>query len=97
MGIISMIPLLVKPMLLDLTMAVDPHLIQFPMAIIGIGTNLQIQFNIDTHGLLLAQQFQNVDLIGNLQTGWTDFLQTGKAGALTIGLVMGYVVRGITR
>ena len=58
-----------------------------------IGTNL----NLTTHGLVLAQQFQNVDILGNMQAGWTDFLQSGKAGTFTIGLVLGYVVRGITR
>ena len=61
-------------------------------AIIEIGTNLDIT----THGLVLAQ-FQNVDILGNMQAGWTDFLQSGKAGTFTIGLVLGYVVRGITR
>lgn len=47
-------------------------------------------------GLVLAQ-FQNVDILSNIQTGWNDFLQTGKAGALTAGLVMGYMIRGITK
>jgi hypothetical protein len=61
-------------------------------AMIEIGTNLDIT----THGLFLAQ-FQNVDILGNIQAGWTDFLQSGKAGTFTIGLVLGYVVRGITR
>ena len=58
-----------------------------------IGTTLDLT----THGLVLAQQFQNVDILGNMQTGWADFLQSGKAGTFTIGLVLGYVVRGITR
>jgi hypothetical protein len=62
-----------------------------------ISTNLQVQFDLTSHGLVLAQQFQNVDLMGNMQTGWTDFLQSGKAGVLAIGLVIGYMVRGITR
>jgi hypothetical protein len=60
---------------------------------------MEISTNLDltTHGLVLAQQFQNVDILSNIQTGWTDFLQSGKAGTFTIGLVLGYVVRGITR
>jgi hypothetical protein len=62
-----------------------------------ISTNLQVQFDLTNHGLVLAQQFQNVDLMGNMQTGWADFLQSGKAGTLAIGLVMGYMIRGITR
>jgi hypothetical protein len=47
-------------------------------------------------GLVIAQ-FQSTDILGNMQNGWTDFLQTGKAGALTVGLVMGYMIRGITK
>jgi hypothetical protein len=46
---------------------------------------------------MLAQQFENIDLAANIQVAWADFLETGKAGALTIGLVFGYIVRGITR
>lgn len=57
----------------------------------------EVHLGVTTHGLILAQQFQNVDIIANLQNGWTDFLQTGKAGALAVGLVIGYTIRGITR
>ena len=62
--------------------------------------SLSIDFDrldLTTYGLVLAQQFQNVDILGNIQNGWNDFLQSGKAGTLTIGLVLGYVVRGLTR
>jgi hypothetical protein len=82
-------------MLLNLlTLPIDPHSIQLTASVLmEIGSNFQIQ----THGLVLAQQFQNVDILGNIQNGWTDFLQTGKAGTLAIGLVMGYMIRGVTR
>ncbi len=63
----------------------------------AIATDLAANLNVGSHGLILAQQFQNVDLIANMQNGWTDFLQTGKAGALAVGLVLGYTIRGITR
>jgi hypothetical protein len=85
-----------------LVMNIDVHSLAEPLfwrielltpAMIEIGTSL----NITIHGLVLAQQFQNVDILGNIQTGWADFLQSGKAGTFTIGLVLGYVVRGITR
>lgn len=67
-----------------------------------LSTLLSLSIDIDrldltTHGLVLAEQFQNVDILGNIQNGWNDFLQSGKAGTFTIGLVLGYVVRGITR
>ncbi len=77
-----------------LVINIDIHSIDLlTSAMIEIGTSLDIT----THGLVLAQQFQNVDILGNIQAGWTDFLQSGKAGTFTIGLVLGYVVRGITR
>jgi hypothetical protein len=65
-----------------------------------MAVNLVADFHIDldlsTHGLIIAEQFQNVDILSNIQNGWNDFLRTGKAGVLAIGLVMGYMVRGIT-
>jgi hypothetical protein len=98
-GIISIIPVLVESMLLTLlAMTIDPNPIQLlSPTIVDLGISLQLQFGITTHGLVLAEQFQNTDILGNIQTGWTDFLQTGKAGTLAIGLVMGYMIRGITR
>lgn len=78
-----------------LAMISDTDFIQLmPLA---IGNDLAVPSSIVTDGLVLAQQFQNVDLMANVQNGWTDFLKTGKAGALAIGLVMGYMIRGITR
>ena len=77
-----------------LTTIGDTH---FQLMSIAIGNDLTLYSHVVTHGLVLAQQFQNVDLMANVQNGWTDFLKTGKAGALAIGLVLGYMIRGITR
>ena len=80
-----------------LTMTIDLHSISsFSPAIVDLGANIQVRSGMMTHGLVLAQQFQNTDILGNIQAGWADFLQTGKAGALAVGLVMGYMVRGMT-
>ena len=77
---------------------IDLHSVSsFSPAIFDLGANIQVRSDMMTHGLLLAEQFQSTDILGNIQTGWADFLQTGKAGALAVGLVMGYMVRGITR
>jgi hypothetical protein len=99
MGIISTIPVLIKSMPLNLlAMTIDTNLVQLVTPVMAeIGTNLQIQLDITNHGLVLAEQFQNVDILGNIQSGWTDFLQTGKATTFVVGLVLGYMVRGITR
>jgi|GEM_PF-3598237 len=85
-------------MLLTILVSIDttPMQLVSPL-LIEISTYFQIQFAPVTQGLVLAQQFQNTDLLGNIQSGWTDFLQTGKAGTLAIGLVLGYMIRGITR
>jgi hypothetical protein len=99
MGIISTNPLLVKSMLstiLAMTIDINPTELLTP-AMMEIVTNLQGKLEPTIHGLVLAQQFENVDILGNIQNGWKDFLQSGKAGTFTIGLVLGYVVRGITR
>ncbi|PSB57359.1 hypothetical protein C7B77_08590 [Chamaesiphon polymorphus CCALA 037] len=58
--------------------------------------NLHCNLDTFSHGLILAQQFQNVDLMTNVQTSWTEFLHSGKAGVLAIGVVTGYMIRGIT-
>jgi hypothetical protein len=79
------------------TITIAPHPELFVPTIIEMGANIQIQFGVFTHGLVLAEQFQSTDILGNMQGGWNDFLQTGKAGALAVGLVMGYMIRGITR
>jgi hypothetical protein len=80
-----------------LTMTSNVDLIQFsPAAVIEIGSNLHWQFDAANHGLVLAEQFQSTDLLGNIQTGWDDFLKTGKAGVLAVGLVMGYALRSMT-
>jgi hypothetical protein len=99
MGIISTITVLAKSMLFTiLALTLNIHSIQLtPPTMMEIGTSSNGQLNVNTHGLVLAQQFQNTDILGNIQSGWTDFLQTGKAGTLAIGLVMGYMIRGITR
>jgi hypothetical protein len=62
-----------------------------------LSDGLNWQQNLLDRGILFAYVFENVDIMGNIQTTWNDFLHTGKAGAMAVGLVMGYVIRGITR
>jgi hypothetical protein len=57
--------------------------------------------SIDLHdfahrGLFLAQKMEGTDLMSNAQVTWNDFLHSGKAGALAVGVVFGYMIRGIT-
>jgi hypothetical protein len=85
-------PISIESIQLISPMAVDSLAYSLPEVI----ANLQIDLDVFSHGLVLAEQFQNVDILGNIQNGWTDFLHTGKAGAMAVGLVIGYMVRGMT-
>jgi hypothetical protein len=40
---------------------------------------------------------KSTDLLANIQVSFQNFLQSGQAGSMTIGLVAGYVIRGITK
>ncbi len=81
-----------------LVLSIDTTPIQLVSPLlVEISTYFHVQLEPITQGLVLAQQSQNTDILGNIQSGWTDFLQTGKAGTLAIGLVIGYMIRGITR
>jgi hypothetical protein len=62
-----------------------------------LGQKLEFNSTISTHGLVLMAEIPDVDILSNMQTGWTDFIQSGKAGASVIGLVAGYMIRGITK
>jgi hypothetical protein len=62
-----------------------------------LGQNVELNSTLSTQGLVIMAEIPNVDILSNMQTGWTDFIQSGKAGASAIGLVMGYMIRGITK
>jgi hypothetical protein len=49
--------------------------------------------------ILVAQSttVTSTDLLDNIQKAFNNFLSSGQAGALTIGLVFGYMIRGITK
>jgi hypothetical protein len=39
----------------------------------------------------------DTDILAKIQVSFTNFLESGQAGAMTIGVIFGYVVRGITK
>ena len=39
----------------------------------------------------------DTDILAKIQVSFKNFLESGQAGALTIGLIIGYVIRGITK
>ena len=48
-----------------------------------------------THVGVLAQQFDQ-DILGDLANAWNIFIQSGQVWALVVGLVLGYLIRGLT-
>ncbi|MBE9071507.1 hypothetical protein [Microcystis sp. LEGE 08355] len=46
--------------------------------------------------VLMTISDQDVDIIGNVQKSFSNFVKTGQASALLIGLVVGYLFRGFT-
>lgn len=47
--------------------------------------------------ILVSTQVKDTDLFANVQQSFNHFLQSGQAWSLVIGLVVGYLFRGITR
>ena len=45
---------------------------------------------------IVAQSFDQ-DVLGDIKSGFTNFVETGQVWALLIGLVLGFVIRGLTR
>jgi hypothetical protein len=39
----------------------------------------------------------DTDILAKIQVSFKNFLESGQAGAMTIGVIFGYVVRGITK
>lgn len=58
-------------------------------------TGIQTQFRQE----LLAQnvgEIEQVDVLGDMQAWWNNFVDSGQIWALGIGVVLGYVFKGFT-
>ncbi|MEQ8383736.1 MAG: hypothetical protein RH949_15380 [Coleofasciculus sp. A1-SPW-01] len=49
-----------------------------------------------TDGLVLAQQFEEPDILGQIQQAFNNFIESGQVWAFLIGLVIGYIFRGMS-
>ena len=56
------------------------------------GAQLRFQVN----WTVLAQHIDDPDLLGNVQKAFDHFVQSGQVWALLIGLILGYLIRGLT-
>lgn len=56
--------------------------------------SLHIDISLDH--VVLATQFKQTDLVGDLQRAFDNFVKTGQAWAFLIGLVLGYMLKTFT-
>ena len=56
----------------------------------------QLLWHSPLNELVFAQIIKDPDLIGNWQKAFDNFVQSGQVWALLIGLVLGYIIRGLT-
>ena len=56
----------------------------------------QMAWNLPVDLTLIAQIIQDSDLLGNVQKSFSNFIESGQVWALLIGLIIGYMVRGLT-
>jgi hypothetical protein len=46
--------------------------------------------------MVLAQQFKQTDIVGDVGKTWSHFVKTGQVWAFLIGIVAGYMVKTFT-
>ncbi|MBW4605806.1 MAG: hypothetical protein KME22_00920 [Hassallia sp. WJT32-NPBG1] len=56
----------------------------------------QLVWHLPVYSTVLAQNVRDPNIIGQMQTGFNHFIQTGQVWALLIGLVIGYIIRNLT-
>ena len=54
------------------------------------------QIDFSTDHWVLATQFKQTDLWGDVQRSFDNFVKTGQAWAFLIGLVLGYLLKAFT-
>ena len=49
------------------------------------------------HGItILAQTFDDVDIVADMEEAWYNFVETGQCWALVIGVIVGYGFKSLT-
>ncbi len=60
------------------------------------GVISQLIWQLPVNLTMLAQNITDPDLLGQMQQTWNNFVLTGQVWALLIGLIIGYILRGLT-
>ena len=56
----------------------------------------QLQSMLPITWTVLAQNISDPDLLGNFQKAFNHFIESGQVWALLIGLIIGYMLRGLS-
>lgn len=56
----------------------------------------QLVWQLPVNLTMLGQHINDPDLLGQIQQGWNNFVQTGQIWALLIGIFIGYLMRNLT-
>jgi hypothetical protein len=62
----------------------------------ALDTMYQLVWHSPVYSTMIAQTVKDPDIIGQVQTAFNHFIQTGQVWALLIGLVIGYMIRNLT-
>ncbi|MCV3213396.1 hypothetical protein OGM63_07630 [Plectonema radiosum NIES-515] len=62
----------------------------------ALDTMYQVAWQMPVYSTTIAQTVRDANLIGQVQTAFNHFIQTGQVWALLIGLVIGYMIRNLT-
>ncbi|MBD2294756.1 hypothetical protein H6G06_15010 [Anabaena sphaerica FACHB-251] len=75
------------------------HLNDTVFSLLG-NLHFHISFPVSDHThLFLVGDYTNVkdaDLLGQIQRNWNNFVKTGQIWALFIGMIIGYMLKGLT-
>jgi hypothetical protein len=69
----------------------------YPPALMLQHFHLHLDAIFDILAMAPANNDIDTDILAKIQVSFKNFLESGQAGALTIGLFFGYVIRGITK
>ncbi len=47
-------------------------------------------------GITLAQMIEDPDILGQMESAWNNFVETGQIWAMLIGIFFGYIFRSFT-
>ena len=78
-----------------MSQSLEPVSVQFTWQQLEAMTGLYTQYRQE----LLAQDvgaIKEVDVIADMQAWWNNFIDSGQIWALGIGLVLGYMFKGLT-